>query len=147
MFSLDEPITKEKARGMNPVVLAFVGDAVFSLYVRERLTLSHEAKLHEYQRSASALVSAREQSAFLERVLPLLTEEESEIYRRGRNAKKSTKSKNADVIDYNRSTGFEALVGYLYLTGEKARLETLFGYLDEEKFNTVATVKPFKPIN
>ncbi len=147
MFSLDEPITKEKARGINPVVLAFVGDAVFSLYVRNRLVLSHEAKLHEYQRSASALVSAREQSAFLERVLPLLTEEETEIYRRGRNAKKSTKSKNADVIDYNRSTGFEALVGYLYLTGEKARLETLFGYLDEEKFKTAAIVKPFKPRN
>ena len=146
MVSLDSVIEKERAKGMNPVVLAFVGDAVFSLYVRKRLTLFSEAKLHEYQNSASILVSAREQSAFMEKLLPQLTEEEAEIYRRGRNAKKSTKSKSADVGEYNRSTGFEAVVGYLYLTGEKERLDELFSLLDEEKFKTATTVKPFKPI-
>ena len=71
-------------------------------------------------------VSAHGQNAALESILPRLTEEEAEIYRRGRNAKKPTKSKNATVGEYVRSTGFEALIGFLYLTGRAARIEELF---------------------
>ena len=111
---------------MNPVVLAFVGDAVYTLCVRERLALEHQAHTGELNRLASARVSAHGQSDALEQILPLLTEEEGEIYRRGRNAKKPTKSKNATVQEYVRSTGFEALIGYLYLTGQTARINELF---------------------
>lgn len=120
------PAEKERVKQMNPVVLAFVGDAAYTLFVRQRLALSAGCKTGELNRRASEVVSAHGQSGALERILPLLTEEEEEIFRRGRNAKKPTKSKNATVGEYVRSTGFEALVGYLYLTGQYARLCELF---------------------
>lgn len=120
------PVEKERAKQMNPVVLAFVGDAVYTLWVRTKLSLAGGTDANELNRRASELVSAHGQSGTLERVLPLLTEEEEAVFRRGRNAKKSTKSKNATVGEYVRSTGFEALIGYLYLTGQNARIEELF---------------------
>ena len=120
------PVEKERAKQMNPVVLAFVGDAVYTLLVRRRLALSSACKTGELNRRASERVSAHGQSERLEKILPLLDEEEAQIYHRGRNAKKPTKSKNATVAEYVRSTGFEAVVGYLYLIGEEARIEELF---------------------
>lgn len=118
---------KERIKQMNPVVLAFVGDAVYTLLVREKLALSSACKTGELNRRASERVSAHGQSERLETILPLLTEEEAEIFRRGRNAKKPTKSKNASVGEYVRSTGFESLLGYLYLTGQYQRIAQLFG--------------------
>ena len=123
-----------EATQLNPVTLAFVGDAVYSTYVRERLALSQNGKASDFQRVAIKLVSAKGQSGFLERILPLLTEEESEIFRRGKNAKKATKSKSASSLEYNRSTGFEAVLGYLYLTGEEERIGQLLSNLTEEDF-------------
>lgn len=125
MFSVTQPVESERAKQMNPVVLAFVGDAVYTLYVRQKLALSGY-KTGELNKRASAVVSARGQSGTLERVLPLLTGEEEEIFRRGRNAKKPTHSKNASSAEYSRSTGLEAVVGYLYLTGRIGRIEELF---------------------
>ncbi len=126
MLSVSAPVEKDAAKQMNPVVLAFVGDAVYTLCVRERLACSSRSHTGELNRLASEQVSAHGQSGALERVLPKLTEEEQEIYRRGRNAKKPTKSKNASVAEYVRSTGFEAVVGYLYLTDQIARIQELF---------------------
>ncbi len=126
MSDLNAPIEKERAKQMNPVVLAFVGDAVYTLYVRRKLALLHTSHTGELNRSAAEKVSAHGQSEKLEKILPLLSEEEAEIYRRGRNAKKPTKSKNATVAEYVRSTGFEAVIGYLYLTGQEGRIEELF---------------------
>ena len=111
---------------MNPVVLAFVGDAVYTLCVRQRLALESGEKTGALNKRASEKVSAHGQSAALERILPRLTEEEDDIFRRGRNAKKPTKNKHASVGEYVRSTGFEALIGYLYLTGQAERIEELF---------------------
>lgn len=130
---------------INPVTLAFLGDAVFSLYVREQLVKSGKGKAGDLQRSAGQIVSAKGQSEFLEKVLPLLTQEETDIYRRGRNAKKATKSKNASAGDYNRSTGFEAVLGYLYLTGRQGRIEELLSLIDEEKLKGVTAQKVYKP--
>ena len=132
MFLIDEPVAKERAKLMNPVVLAFVGDAVYTLCVRQRLALSSGEKTGALNRRASEKVSAHGQSEALERILPRLTEEESEIFRRGRNAKTPTKSKNASVGEYVRSTGFEALIGYLYLTGQAQRIGELFFPEEEE---------------
>ena len=132
MFLIDEPVAKERAKLMNPVVLAFVVDAVYTLCVRQRLALSSGEKTGALNRRASEKVSAHGQSEALERILPRLTEEESEIFRRGRNAKKPTKSKNASVGEYVRSTGFEALIGYLYLTGQAQRIGELFFPEEEE---------------
>lgn len=111
---------------MNPVVLAFVGDAVYTLYVRQSLALSGGYKTGELNRRASEVISAHGQSGTLERVLPLFTEEEADVYRRGRNAKKLTRSKNATVAEYTRSTGLEAVIGFLYLTGRTERIRDLF---------------------
>lgn len=126
MFEITEPVPKERASLMNPVVLAFVGDAVYTLLVRTELAANSAAKANELNKRAAEIVSAHGQSGALERMLPLLTEEEDAVYRRGRNAKKTTRSKNASVADYVRSTGFEALLGYLYLTGQTERIRELF---------------------
>ena len=99
MFEITEPVPKERASLMNPVVLAFVGDAVYTLLVRTELAVNSAAKANELNKRAAEIVSAHGQSGALERMLPLLTEEEDAVYRRGRNAKKTTKSKNASVAD------------------------------------------------
>ena len=126
LFSILQPLEKERVRQMNPVVLAFVGDAAYTLYVRQKLVSESGYKTGELNKRASAFVSAHGQSDLLDRILPLLTEEEADIYRRGRNAKKPTRSKNASPAEYNRSTGLEAVVGYLYLTGDLERIDRLF---------------------
>ena len=125
MFDFFTTISASRAVNLSPVTLAFVGDAVYSLYVRERLVLSTDFKTGELQKLTSKEVSAHGQSMLLEKLQPLFTEEENEIFRRGRNAKKPTKSKNASVAEYNRSTGFEAVLGYLYLTGQYDRISEL----------------------
>ena len=75
-----------------------------------------------------------------------LTEEESEIFRRGRNAKKATKSKSASVAEYARSTGFEAVLGFLYLTGKEVRIQELLSQADDRDFAAIDAAKIFKPI-
>ncbi len=129
-FNLFTKISQEKARQISPVTLAFVGDAVYSLYIREREVLHGDDKLSELQKRTSAAVSAKGQSDLLFTVEKKFTPEEEEIFHRGRNAKKSTKSKNASVIDYNRSTGFEAVLGFLYLSGQYDRISEL---IEDEK--------------
>lgn len=125
MFDMFCTIPPDKARVISPVTLAFVGDAVYSLFVRHKLVLSHDYPAGVLQKLTSAEVSAHGQNALLERIMPLLTEEELAIYKRGRNAKKATRSKNASVLEYNNSTGVEALIGYLYLTGNYQRISYL----------------------
>lgn len=138
-------MTETQAGLVNPVVLAFLGDAVYSLWVREQLVRSGEGKASEFQRAAARLESARGQSAYLKKILPLFSEREEEIYRRGRNAKKATKSKNADAAEYNRSTGFEAVLGYLHLIGNDERIEELLALTDKELLKGQAAVTSFKP--
>lgn len=145
MLETVEKLTQAEAKQINPINLAFLGDAVYSLWVRERLVRSGVGKASDFQRAAAKVVSAQGQSAFLEKVLPLLTVEEEEIYRRGRNAKKATKSKHATAAEYNRSTGFEAVLGYLYLTGERARIECLLSQMDEAALKGQAAQTPYKP--
>ena len=139
------PMSTTEVKQFSPVTLAFLGDAVYALWVRERLVRFGEGKLSELNRTAANVLSARGQSAFLERVLPLLTQEEEEIFRRGRNAKKPTKSKHATAAEYNRSTGFEAVLGYLYLIGDVDRIETLLSLTREDELKGQAVAKPFKP--
>ena len=145
MLLQGEFLTKEEAKRMSPVTLAFLGDAVYALYVRERLVKTSGAKVSDFQRASSKILSAHAQSEFLNYLLPLFTDEENEIFHRGRNAKKATKSKNSSPVEYNRSTGLEAVVGYLYAVGDVQRLEELFSVLDEEKFKIISQATPFKP--
>ncbi|MBQ9117847.1 MAG: ribonuclease III [Clostridia bacterium] len=145
MLMTGESLSKAEAKLMNPVVLAFVGDAVYSLYVRNRMAVCYKGKPADFQRTAGKVVSAHSQSAFVEQISPLFTEEETEIFLRGRNAKKGAKSKNADVAEYNRSTGFEAVLGFLYVSGQTARIEELLSYAPEEFFTPQQPINAYKP--
>lgn len=145
MLTERKTLTKVEAMQLNPVALAFVGDTVYSLYVRERLALSGCGKVSQLQRVAAKVVSAKGQSAFLDKLIPLFTEEEADIFRRGKNAKKGTKSKSASSLEYNRSTGLEAVLGYLYLIGEEERIKQLLAESDLQNFVLQEEVAPFKP--
>jgi len=113
---------------LSPLALAYIGDAVFELYIRLRLAsqIHTVQQLHEH---AVRYVKAASQSEFLAVLQPHLTEEEERVMRRGRNAKGNV-PRNANPLDYRRSTGFEALIGYLYLQGNTARLQQLLALLE-----------------
>ena len=128
MFNLNEQISIQKAKCMSPIVLAFVGDAVYSLYVREKLAFNTDFKSGVLNVKASEIVRASAQAKFIDAIYPLLTEEEADVYRRARNTKKGTRAISSTVAEYNKSTGFEALVGYLYITGQTDRLNVLLNY-------------------
>jgi ribonuclease III family protein len=121
---------------MSPVVLAYVGDAVFEVYVRQRLIAAYTRKPHELHRAATRFVSAAAQAGLLKRWQPNLTEEEAEIVRRGRNAKSGQPPRNADPADYRQATALESLVGYLYYKGDQTRLEQLMemAFADRTEF-------------
>ena len=123
-------VDKVKAANLSPVTLAFLGDAVYSLFVREGLVLEKDCSAGVLQKLSCEKVSARGQNLLLEKIQPVLTEEELAVFKRGRNAKKPTRSKSASVAEYNNSTGLEAVFVYLYLTGQYDRLAYLF---NEEK--------------
>lgn len=146
MLTEREVLTKTQVIQINPVTLAFVGDAVYSLFVREKLTLLVGGKTSDLQRTNATIVSAKGQSAFLDKLLPMLSEEETDVFRRAKNAKKNSKSKSASHLEYNRSTGLEAVLGYLWLLGEDGRIKELLSQIADEDFQTVAVETPFKPI-
>ena len=125
MFKLGDKVDTKTALNINPVVLAFVGDSVFSLFVRERLVFNSDYKTGALNKMATNEVNATAQAEFFKEIAPLLTEDELGIFKRARNSKKRTKSKSASVADYNTSTGFEAVIGYLYIIGDYDRLNFL----------------------
>ena len=133
MFNLGEKMDKNRATNLNPIVLAFVGDAVYSLFVRERLTFSTDLKTGELNKLATAEVNASAQSTFIQSIMPILTEEELAIFKRARNAKKPTKAKHATISEYNNATGLEAVLGYLYIIGETERLNYLLNKGKEDE--------------
>jgi len=115
----------EEARLLQPSVLAFIGDAVFNLFIRERLIMNKRGTSHQLHVLATDYVKAASQSKISKILMDNFTEEEAYIFRRGRNAKSTTIPKNAEVQDYKYATGFEALLGYLYLTKQNERLNQL----------------------
>ncbi|MDD2433036.1 MAG: ribonuclease III domain-containing protein [Clostridia bacterium] len=115
-----------------PLVWAYVGDAVFEVYVRLYLVEQGLVKMDKLHSKASSLVNAGAQAEFLHQLEEWLTIEEKDIVRRGRNTK-SHVPKNVGVSEYRLSTGFEALLGYLFLCGEKKRLCEIIAYLVSRK--------------
>ena len=112
-------------RTYSPLTLAYVGDAVYELIIRSLLTGKGNAQVNRLHKRASALVNAGAQSDLLERIREELTEEELHVFRRGRNANSATMAKHAKMTYYRKATGFEALMGWLYLTGQTERMLTL----------------------
>ncbi|HFR3410869.1 TPA: Mini-ribonuclease 3 [Streptococcus suis] len=115
---------------INGIALAFEGDAVYSMYVRRHLIFKGLTKPNKLHGEANKYVSARAQASLISALLEaqLLTEKEEEIYKRGRNTNSHTKAKNADIVTYRMSTGFEAVLGYLHMTDQIQRLEELIAW-------------------
>lgn len=114
-----------KVDTLSPLTLAFTGDAVFSLFVREMLVCEANRPVGQLHKLSVNWVKAEAQSKGMRAILPLLTEKETEVFKRGRNAHTSHTPKNQSGCDYHYATGFEALVGYLYLKDEAERLNLL----------------------
>ncbi len=114
-----------KTDTLSPLTLAFTGDAVFSLFIREMLVCDANRPVGELHRLSVQSVKASAQAAAMRQIMPLLTEKELEIFKRGRNAHTSHTPKNQSGCDYHYATGFEALIGYLYLKDEEERLSLL----------------------
>jgi ribonuclease-3 family protein len=125
----DKRLEPTQVRMMNPLVFAYIGDTVYDLFVRTFLVHTLDALVHQLHIKSIAFVNAGSQSETIHEIEGLLTEDEKYIVRRGRNAKSGTIPKNADVTEYRWATGFESLLGYLYLTGQEERLCEIAGYI------------------
>lgn len=120
---------------LSPLVLAYIGDSIFDLVIKTYLLdTKGNMQVNKLNRFASNIVKAQSQSEMIGIIEPLLSPAEEAVYKRGRNAKSYTSAKNASISDYRRATGFEALMGYLYLGGEYERMIQLIkAGLDKEK--------------
>ena len=112
-------------RSYSPLTLAYIGDGVYELIIRTILVKKGNCPVNRLHKKASSLVKAGAQSAIMEVIEEKLTPEELSVYRRGRNAHSPTMAKHATMADYRRATGFEALMGYLYLKEDYTRMLTL----------------------
>lgn len=121
-FGCDDLVPNEVA----PLILAYIGDAYYEVIVRTIEISKGNRQVNKLHRDSVKLVNAATQAALAEALQPLMTEEELNIYKRGRNAKANTSAKNASIGDYRKATGFEALIGFLYLSGcENRALELI----------------------
>ena len=116
---------------INVITLAYLGDSIYEVYVREYLINKGIAKVEDLQRESIKYVSAKSQCKILSYLMDnnLLTENELDIVKRGRNYKRNSHPKNTDIITYKMSSGFEAMIGYLYLSNNKDRLDEIMNYI------------------
>ena len=116
---------------INVITLAYIGDAVYEVYVREYLIKKGIAKVEELQKESVKYVSAKSQCKILSYLIEnnLLTEIELDVVKRGRNYKRTSHPKNTDIITYKMSSGFEAMIGYLYLNNDKDRHNEIMNYI------------------
>lgn len=119
---------------INVITLAYMGDAVYEVYIREDLIKKGIAKVEDLQKEAIKYVSAKSQARILKYLLDIgyLSNEEIDVVKRGRNYKRGSHPKNTDIITYKNSTGFEALIGYLYLSDKIDRVTEIVNLILEE---------------
>ena len=129
-FKLEAP--RETILNMSSLGLAHLGDCVFELMVRSWMCLHGKSKVKDLHRATVQYVSAPAQAARFERIEPILTQEESDVFRRGRNTAPHSVPKAATRGEYQTATGLEALFGYLYLQGRTERLNELFELMMDE---------------
>jgi len=123
-----DKLSTEKVKSLNVLVLAFVGDAAHTLFVRARLCEASDEKSGGLHSRAKKYVSAKGQAAAYDIIAPSLSEEEADICRRARNHHNKTAAKNADLATYKKATAFEALIGWHYLSGNDARLREILSF-------------------
>lgn len=128
MFTNVTPTDKRTAAQYSPLALAYLGDCVYELNVREFLLLKANRSNGKLHNDALKYVSASAQAQYFERILPILTEEEESVFKRGRNSN-SSPHKNSDIGEYKTATGLETLIGYLYLSGQNERLTEIFNLI------------------
>lgn len=123
-------------RNINVITLAYMGDAVYEVYIRKSLIDKNIALVDDLQKVAINFVSAKSQSKILNLLIDkdVLTLEEMDVVKRGRNYKRASHPKNTDILTYKNSTGFEALIGYLYLNNNKERLDNIMKIVLEESY-------------
>jgi len=129
-----EPLSDAEANALNPVALAYLGDTVYDLYIRAFLVKNKMGTVNALHCFASSTVNAKAQAEAAAVLLAYFTDEEKSIYKRGRNAKSGGVPKNMEVADYRKATGLEAVLGYLYATGQTARLQALMKIVVEKSF-------------
>lgn len=134
------PLTKTEAKQYSPLTLAFLGDAVYSLLVREMLLKTANRPTNALHKESIKLVNANCQAEMIKKVLPLLTEDEKAIFKRGRNAHSGHVPKNQSDADYRYATGLETLYGYLYLIGDFKRTLYIFNISTGEEYLEKSTV-------
>lgn len=117
---------------LSPLTLAFVGDTVYDLLVREKLVCDANRPVKSLHNLASSVVNAASQAQASRKIMPLLSEEETDVFKRGRNAHTNHKAKNMSESDYHAATGLESLFGYLYLSERTDRIRELFEIICEE---------------
>ena len=115
-------LKEQDIRTYSPLTLAYIGDGIFELVVRTVLVERKNTQAEKLHKAATKIVKAETQALMAEAIKEELTEEELSVYKRGRNAKAVTRAKNATMSEYRRATGFEALMGYLYLKGDMERM-------------------------
>lgn len=119
-------VTEKDIDLLPPLTLAYIGDAVYEVYVRTYLIGTMKVPVHRLHVTSIKFVKAKAQSEIIHYIDDKLTDDEKDVVRRGRNAKSGTIPKNADITEYKYATGFEALFGYLYLKGRFERLDEVF---------------------
>ncbi|NJD02883.1 MAG: Mini-ribonuclease 3 [Ruminiclostridium sp.] len=124
-FYRGQAVKQGDLNSYSPLVLAYLGDAVYELYIRSLIAGEGNAPVHKLHKRSITFVKAKAQSDTIHRMMDILNEEEQDIVRRGRNAKSGTIPKNADLADYKYATAFETLLGYLYLKRDFTRLMQL----------------------
>lgn len=118
-------MTEEQVLQMKPLVQAYVGDSIYEVYIREYLIVHPYKNVHDLHKKATSFVKAQAQAEILSELQSELTQRELDVVRRGRNAHPRTVPKNADIGQYHMATGFEALIGYLYLSEQNERLAAI----------------------
>ena len=126
-------IKRTAADAYSPLTLAFVGDGVYDLLVRDHLVRQANRPVGELNKIKVSLVKCESQAQFAEKLLPMLTEKEQAVYKRGRNAAPKSASKHGTLADYHSATGLEALFGYLHINGEQERINELFSLIIENQ--------------
>lgn len=116
---------------INIMALAYLGDAIYEVYIREHLIKTGIAKVEELQKEAVKYVSAKSQAKILDNLIEnnILNDMEIDVVKRGRNYKRTSHPRNTDIMTYKRSSGFEALIGYLYMDNQRDRLNEIMNYI------------------
>ncbi|MFP4015864.1 MAG: Mini-ribonuclease 3 [Halanaerobiales bacterium] len=130
-MDIEQGYTEREAALLSPGLLAYIGDSVYELMARKYSLGKGYRRLHDIHQNTISLVNATTQARFLRIIEDILVESEEDIVRRGKNTKTGNVPNNAEMIDYRLSTGFEALIGYLYLSDQEKRLNIIWNKITE----------------